>query len=145
MAHIVALPTCLFLLLFHFDFFHTLIKFVFVLNLKNEVRFHSTECWTLGSFPKSSNFFFFYANKAGCGTGLATRKEHLVALCSGLHAGSLARVADGGWLLADWLSSWKIKITSQILLFNQRRRPLYVDVTPPAFAQVLTLYLVSLR
>lgn len=29
-----------------------------------------------------------------------TRKEHLVALCSGQHACSLARVADGGWLLA---------------------------------------------
>lgn len=127
-------------------FSHTLVKFVFVLNLKNKVRFPSTEWGTLGSFPKSSNLFFFiYANKAGCGAGLATRRERSVALCGGQHAGSLARVADGGWLVADWLSSWKIKITSQILLFNQRRRPLYVDVTTPAFAPVLTLYLVSLR
>lgn len=55
----------------------------------------------------------------------------------------LARVADGGWLLADWLSSWKVQITSQIPLFNQGRRPLSVDATTPAFARVLTLYLVS--
>lgn len=54
-----------------------------------------------GIVPKVlPNFFFFYANKAGCGTALVTRKEHLVALCSGQHACSLARVADGGWLLA---------------------------------------------
>lgn len=41
-----------------------------------------------------------------------TRKEHLVALCSGQHAGSLARVADGGWLLAALAEQWKTKITS---------------------------------
>lgn len=59
-AYIVAFPTCL-LFLFRSDFSpHTLMKFVLVLNLKNKVWFHSTEWWTLGSFPKSSNFFFFF-------------------------------------------------------------------------------------